>query len=340
MDDNVVVKKKRGRKPNPVKKEEPVVEKKKRGRKPNPNKKVEEKAAPRKRGRKPKIKYDILPEPEPIIQQVENVILYLPIKSEQLENISDNKMEKPKPYLDDDINQYQDINFNSEEKVLINISSIDKKDLNNPNILETISEKRKEELSSNNLNNKANLIFVDFYESNKEKQMPESTNINCLWDTEPFQNRPYAIPMKKVEDTYYMYGNFCCPECAAAYLFDMNCEDDELWERYSMLNYLYTNNETIKLALPRITLKKFGGIKSIEEFRTCSDLNKSYDVVMPPMISIIPSLEEIILNNETNGILDFSNNMLNKSNELKLKREKPLPDFKNSLENCMNLKYV
>ena len=99
-----------------------------------------------------------------------------------------------------------------------------------------------------------------------------------------------------------------------------------------MLNYLYTNNETIKPALPRLALKKFGGFKTIDEFRCC---NKTYELIMPPMINILPSLEEVVSSNSNNNIINLS-----KPSDLKLKRNNPLPNFKNSLENCMNLKYV
>ena len=57
------------------------------------------------------------------------------------------------------------------------------------------------------------------------------------------------------------------------------------------------------------------------------------------MISLIPSIEEVSMN-EPSTILN-DNNQLNLDNDvLKLKRNKPLPDYNNSLENCMNLKLV
>ena len=326
----VIEKKKRGRKPKsetqglkPKIEESKPVEKKKRGRKPNALKnELTEKKEPKKRGRKPKLKYDIIDSEEKIVKPDETVILHLPIKiNENDDNID------PKPFLSENIKNFKNIETN---KIMIKPEFNESTNLSDPNILEEIYTKRNIEISNNN--NKVNLIFVNFQESNKEMKMPETSNLCCLWDTEKFTNKPCGIPIKKIGNTYNMFGNFCSPECAAAYLFDSNVEEDELWERYSMLNYIYSN-DTIKLALPRLALKKFGGPKNIDDFRKSSK-EKEYDLVLPPMISVIPSLEEIVINN------NYSNLKFEKHDELKLKRKNPLPEFKNSLENCMNLKYV
>ena len=73
--------------------------------------------------------------------------------------------------------------------------------------------------------------------------------------------------MKQIEDTYYMYGNFCSPECAAAYIFDDKKFVNDCWDKYSMLNYLYSDGTPIKIAPPKLCLKSFGGRLNIEEFR-------------------------------------------------------------------------
>ena len=59
------------------------------------------------------------------------------------------------------------------------------------------------------------------------------------------------------------------------------------------------------------------------------------------MISIIPSIEEISLNDNIEINIPEIKEKINKlSNEYKLKRNKPLPDSNNTLDFCMNLKYV
>ena len=55
-----------------------------------------------------------------------------------------------------------------------------------------------------------------------------------------------------------MYGNFCSPECAAAYNFSMN--DENIWDRYSLLNEIYSCNKPIKIANSKLLLKNLGNI--------------------------------------------------------------------------------
>ena len=141
-----------------------------------------------------------------------------------------------------------------------------------------------------------------------------------------------------------MYGNFCSPECSAAYIFDNKKYMNDCWEKYSMLNMIYGGTEPIKVAPSKICLKKFGGRLTITEFRNiCTKLNKSYKVLLPPMISVLPMIEEINLNDDSNNIDMFLLNkeQINKANEeYRLRRNKPLPDSKNTLESCMNLKLL
>ena len=141
-----------------------------------------------------------------------------------------------------------------------------------------------------------------------------------------------------------MYGNFCSPECAAAYIFDNKQFVNDCWERYSMLNVVYDNNDGIKIAPSKLCLKKYGGRLSIDEYRNiCTKFNKSYKLLLPPMVSILPMIEEINLNDDSNDIDMFLLNkeQINKANEeYRLKRNKPLPDSKNTLESCMQLKVL
>ena len=49
-----------------------------------------------------------------------------------------------------------------------------------------------------------------------------------------------------------MFGNFCCKECAAAYIFDSKNLINK-WESYSLLNMLYSNPiNPIKIAPDRM----------------------------------------------------------------------------------------
>ena len=329
--------------------------KKKRGRKPLPKKEEPKEKTYKKRGRKPKNLEEPTVDTTQLVQNNEQVILHLPINS--LGN-SDN----PTPYEEPRNNFLKIDEFNNEilgedsqsqsksqnvDKLFININSITEEStpensgtLND--IIEEIREQRQQEISyTNNTNDKYSFVFMDYIETNKTNSWPSKSKIDCLWCCHSFDTEPIGIPTRKDGDTFTMFGNFCCAECAAAYNFDSRLSGDEMWERYSLLNMIYSGNgHEIKMALPRLSLKKFGGPFSIGEFRRHNP-SKNFKITMPPTVAIIPTLEEITIDSDNSLFNGISTDFINKtSNELRLKRTKPLPNHRNTLENCMNLKYI
>ena len=150
------------------------------------------------------------------------------------------------------------------------------------------------------------------------------------------------------KEKFYVNGCFCTFNCAAAYNFSKN--DDNMWERYSLLNLMYKklysrNFVKINLSPPRETLKIFGGYLSIDEFRENSYKNeKIFNVIKPPLISIIPKIEENIVSSNKNIKNNFplvNENILNKTQStLKLKRNKPVTNPNNTLQSFMDLKII
>ena len=117
----------------------------------------------------------------------------------------------------------------------------------------------------------------------------------CFWCTYDFSNKPYHIPKSITEPSINVYGNFCTPECAMAYLLHENLDDTEKLERSHLLNYIYpsNNNQNIKPALnPYYSLSRFFGNLSIDEFRALSSKNKHYMLIEKPMTLINPELHE------------------------------------------------
>lgn len=217
--------------------------------------------------------------------------------------------------------------------------------LNTENRLKELNKKRKEELNEKHItDDKHTPLFIDFIDAYKHNTWPQKTNIDCLWCCHSFTNKPVGIPIKKENDKYFMFGCFCNSHCAAAYNFDSKYSSNEIWERYSMLNMIYGSmNEPIKIAPPRLSLKKFGGKFSIEEFReSCKDKYNDYELIMPPLRSIIPTLEEVTMdvNENYDNYNDNKELLQQKSQQLRLQRSKPLPNFQNTLETCMNLRYL
>jgi len=206
-------------------------------------------------------------------------------------------------------------------------------------------ESRTNKIIKKNLRN----IMYEFINSNNDKKWPDSTNTYCWWCCHPFQGPPCALPEYYKKEKFYVSGCFCSFNCTASYNFSKN--EDTMWERYSFLNLMYKklyNQKFIKinLAPPREVLKIFGGYMSIEEFRENSLRNdKVFSVVKPPLISIIPKIEENIANvntKNTKGITPIINeNILAKTqNNLKLKRNKPITNPNSTLQSFMDLKIV
>ena len=203
------------------------------------------------------------------------------------------------------------------------------------NLIENIIEERNNLLNS--IGNKN--LLLEYSELNKKKCWPVKTNINCFWDGHPFESRPFGLPIKKCGNEIHMFGNFCSPECAAAYNFNMR--DSDQWERYTFLNELYSKNmtENIKLAPSKLVLKEFGGFMSIKDYRTSIYNSKEYKVCLPPIVSQIPTLEEVEYNLNGDIIPLNKNKLVNKNSDYRLKRDKPILDT-NTLDNIMNLKYL
>lgn len=188
-------------------------------------------------------------------------------------------------------------------------------------------------------------ILKDFEEKNKHNEWPMSTSISCYWCCHRFNNAPFGIPINYINDTFEVFGCFCSLECAAAHNFAENTCQDEMWERYQLINMLNRKlklGKVVKPAPPRLSLNIFGGHMEIEQFRGFSSANKFVNVNFPPMTSVTQQLEEI---NDFELCNDFKyipidNDRVNKYKEkIVFKRNKPLVDSNKSLESTMNLKY-
>lgn len=108
---------------------------------------------------------------------------------------------------------------------------------------------------------------------------------NCTRDISNEVN----MPIKYEEGSFYVYGHFCCPECVARYLIE-NYHNQEMWEKYVLLNY-YSNrmNDTIDVRIlpcpDKRMLKKFGGTMTFEEYHSESSCGFS-DIAIPPIFPV------------------------------------------------------
>lgn len=149
----------------------------------------------------------------------------------------------------------------------------------------------------------------------------------CFWCTYDFDNPACYIPKGEDEDKLQGYGSFCRPECAVAYLFEENIDDSVKFERYQMLNKIYSKiydyKNNIKPAPdPHYLLDKFYGNLNIQEYRKLLSSDNLLYVIDKPMTRVLPELFEDT-DNFIVGIYDKSSSKNSKSSSsvYKVKRQ-------------------
>ena len=129
----------------------------------------------------------------------------------------------------------------------------------------------------------------------------------CFWCTYDFDNPPIYIPKYYIKDTYHVYGCFCSPECSVAYLMEESIDSSSKFERYHLLNHIYSKiydyKKNIKPAPnPFYMLEKYYGNLSIQEYRALLRNERLFLVVDKPLTRILPELHEdnddFIINNK------------------------------------------
>lgn len=188
-------------------------------------------------------------------------------------------------------------------------------------------------------------LMVRFQDANREQRLPDSTDIACFWDCHPFRGTPYVIPTVIEEGIWRVYGNFCCAECATAFLFNERLDLHVQWERFALLNRLYSSDEEpIRLAPARTVLRLFGGALDISDFRKIvADKRMRVDVMMPPMISIIQVMDTKPIDfydaSMKNTFIPWEMDRMNRpgAQGLRLRRTKPVAEKESTLEYCMGI---
>ena len=189
-------------------------------------------------------------------------------------------------------------------------------------------------------------LMVRFQDANRDQKLPESTDVACFWDCHSFRGPPCVIPTVIEEGIWRVYGNFCCPECAAAYLFNERLDLHVQWERYALLNRLYATEvaEPVRLAPARTSLRLFGGALDVSDFRAIvGDKRMRVDVMMPPMISIIQVMDTKPIDfydaSMKNTFIPWEMDRMNRpgAQGLRLRRTKPVAEKEATLEYCMGI---
>jgi hypothetical protein len=188
-------------------------------------------------------------------------------------------------------------------------------------------------------------LMVRFQDANREQRLPDSTDIACFWDCQSFKGQPCVIPVGIEEGIWRVQGNFCSPECAAAFLFNERLDLHVQWERYALLNRLYAGGgEPVRLAPTRSTLRLFGGALDVSDFRAIvGDRRMRVDVMTPPMISIIQVMDTKPIDfydaSMKNTFIPWEMDRMNRpgAQGLRLRRTKPVAEKESTLEFCMGI---
>jgi len=145
-------------------------------------------------------------------------------------------------------------------------------------------------------------------EYNLHTNCSENKKSACFWDTCEFDNPPIYIPKYFMNGTYHVYGCFCSPECAVAHLMEENIDSSVKFERYQLINHLYSKiynyEKNIKPSPnPYYMLEKYYGNLSIQEYRSLLKNERLFLIVDKPLTRTMPELHEdnddFIINNKT-----------------------------------------
>lgn len=147
-------------------------------------------------------------------------------------------------------------------------------------------------VSMKDINSKLKSLKIQLY---KNAQVDKKSA--CFWCTYDFDTHPCYIPKYEMDETIYGYGAFCRPECAVAFLMKENLDDSTKFERYHLLNHIYSKvydyKKNIKPAPnPYYLLDKFYGNLSIQEYRKLLKTEHMLLVVDKPLTRILPELHE------------------------------------------------
>ena len=277
----------------------------------------------KKRGRKPKGGKLVTKQSEPRTANniISNVILHLKCSMSELQEYNEkmNKMVTDplnyNPSVPPDIMTYNDDSFfkyeTNESTVPTDEMQIQNTSTNNYAYVDTpINNTPKQLLCVNcqNINNSDEMDedIVSVKDINQKlkrlkinlyKNMMNDKKSACFWCTYEFDNLPCYIPKYEMDDQIYGYGSFCRPECAVAYLMKENIDDSTKFERYHLLNQIYSKiydfKKNIKPAPnPYFLLDKFYGNLTIQEYRKLLKTEHMLLVIEKPLTRILPELHE------------------------------------------------
>lgn len=261
---------------------------------------------PKKRGRKPK--GGKVTAEKPVKKTIEtvkrNIILHLKCKASDL-NDSDFLSELKYNPIVESVQAY-DQNKVNEYSIFDEYTTINQDKTN----IKTYSSLNEPEGTDTKISHKHVKDKLNQLQNQLHHNVCFTKKADCFWCTCNFDTPIVYIPKCKLEKTYEVYGCFCSPECAVAYLYNENIATSSKWERYSLLHSLYSkiyeyNKNIIPAPEPRYLLSKFFGNLSIQEYRTLYKCNQTLNILDKPITRILPEVYK------SNDIVDINDRFHN-----------------------------
>lgn len=103
-------------------------------------------------------------------------------------------------------------------------------------------------------------------------------DIRCYNCHHTFKNLPFYLPIDYCPklQRYKLFGNFCSPNCVKSYCINYKSFENKSYLVGQFYRALFGQDFRIKCSPSILTLKEYGGDKSIEEFRKLSYTNSRY----------------------------------------------------------------
>lgn len=130
-------------------------------------------------------------------------------------------------------------------------------------------------------------------------QLPRDTR--CWWDHHPFDSEPVGLPVKHdpLRNTYWMFGVFCCWNCAAAFSAESTSHAYNQRSRLMLHELLrqLRQNKSAPTQVEEVScapsphwslLRAYGGDWTIEQFRAAIRNRHARYHVYPPWLQIVP----------------------------------------------------
>jgi len=244
-----------------------------------------------------------------ICKLVTNPLIYNPVipPSIMTYNLNDNQFS----IYEDENNKKNENKQNNEPNIHISLNTQtlayeEFKAENKPllgSICQCCSEKMnlQEQVDSDDNDDDINIKDINTKLKNLKLQLYKNTNPDkksaCFWCTYDYDNQSCYIPKYEIDGQIYGYGSFCRPECAVAYLMKEDIDDSIKFERYHLINQIYSKVYNFKKNIkpapnPYFLLEKYYGNLSIQEYRKLLKSEHMLLVIDKPMTRILPELHE------------------------------------------------